>query len=70
MHVHEFPNPFRARWWNLGRQEGQRLPEAGGVEYVILPKQSGDWNLDLYDVLGSLQPDFDSENVLLLRRRH
>jgi uncharacterized membrane protein len=70
--IYEFPNPFRARWWGLGRQEGQRLPEADGVEYVLLPKQAEYFTPDLSEVVQSLRQDyvtvFDSEAVVLLRR--
>lgn len=71
--IYEFPNPFSARWWALRDQEGQRLPEADGVAYVILAKNRGYWNPELDTVLQSLKGDFettfDSEHVVLLRRR-
>jgi uncharacterized membrane protein len=71
--VYEFPNPFRAQLWNLGRQDGQRLPEADGVEYVVLPKQRNYWTPVLNEVVESLRTDFvtvfDSDNVVLLRRQ-
>jgi len=71
--VYEFPNPFAAHWWGSGRQEGQRLPEADGVEFVVLPKAPGYWTPEFSAVLESLRPEFDtafdSENVVLLLRR-
>jgi hypothetical protein len=72
-HIYEFPNPFRARWWGLNGQEGRRLPEADGIEYVILPKQGDYFTPELSEVVTGLQDDytavFDSENVVLLKRR-
>jgi uncharacterized membrane protein len=71
--IYEFPNPFHAHWWALRQQEGQRLPQAGGVAYVILTKDRGYWTPELDAVLRSLEGEFetvsDSETVLLLRRR-
>jgi hypothetical protein len=70
--VYEFPNPFRARFWNLSQQEGQRLPEADHVEFVVLPKQADYYTPELAAVVESLRADFvtvfDSESVVLLRR--
>jgi uncharacterized membrane protein len=72
VHVYEFPNPFRARWWHLHEQEGRRLPQADGVEYVVLPKASGYWTPELRQVAASLEaefaPVFDTDQVVLLRR--
>jgi uncharacterized membrane protein len=72
-HVYEFPNPFRAQFWNLSRQDGQRLPEADGVEYVVLPKPRDFWTPALAEVVESLRADFvtifDSDNVVVLRRQ-
>lgn len=72
--VYEFPNPFRAHWWGLQKEEGQRLPEADSVDYVVLAKDAaylGD--PEVRAAVASLQGDFvtayDSESVLLLHRR-
>jgi uncharacterized membrane protein len=35
--IYEWPNPFQAEYWGLYTQEGQRLPFADQVEYVVLP---------------------------------
>jgi uncharacterized membrane protein len=35
--IYEWPNPFRAEYWGLYSQEGQRLPFADQVQYVVLP---------------------------------
>jgi uncharacterized membrane protein len=35
--IYQWPTPFRATYWGLYTQEGQRLPFANQVEYVVLP---------------------------------
>ncbi len=40
--VYMWPNPFFASHWKLFAQEGQRLPEADRVEYLLLPTRLDD----------------------------
>jgi hypothetical protein len=35
--VYQWPTPFRAAYWGLLKQEGQRLPFANQVQYLFLP---------------------------------
>lgn len=35
--IYEWPTPFRAEYWALYHQEGQRLPFADQVQYLVLP---------------------------------
>jgi hypothetical protein len=35
--IYQWPTPFRAEYWGLYRQEGQRLPFANQVQYLVLP---------------------------------
>jgi uncharacterized membrane protein len=35
--IYQWPTPFAAQYWGLYRQEGQRLPFADQVQYVVLP---------------------------------
>jgi uncharacterized membrane protein len=35
--IYEWPTPFAAQNWGLYRQEGQRLPFADQVQYLVLP---------------------------------
>jgi uncharacterized membrane protein len=35
--IYQWPTPFRAEYWGLYRQEGQRLPFADQVQYVVVP---------------------------------
>jgi hypothetical protein len=32
-----WPTPFRATYWGLYTQEGQRLPFAGRIDWLVLP---------------------------------
>jgi uncharacterized membrane protein len=70
-HIYEFPVPWHAQNWGTFKQEGQRLPEADTVEYILLPPSA----LEERDrtILESVRVDFDvayeHDGVLLLRRR-
>ncbi len=35
--IYQWPTPFAAQYWGLYTQEGQRLPFAGQVQYLVLP---------------------------------
>ena len=35
--IYQWPTPFSAQYWGLYTQEGQRLPFADQVQYVVLP---------------------------------
>ncbi len=35
--IYQWPTPFRAEYWGLYRQEGQRLPFADQIQYVVIP---------------------------------
>ncbi len=35
--IYEWPTPFAAQYWGLYTQEGQRLPFAGTIQYLVLP---------------------------------
>lgn len=35
--IYMWPNPFRAEYWNTFHQEGQRLPVADRIEWLVLP---------------------------------
>jgi uncharacterized membrane protein len=39
--VYMWPTPFAASDWGLYRQEGQRLPFAGQIQYLLLPDGAG-----------------------------
>ncbi|HEV7523782.1 MAG TPA: DUF2079 domain-containing protein [Acidimicrobiia bacterium] len=53
-HVYLWPTPFFASHWKLFAQEGQRLPEADTVEYLLLPPRLADHPT----VFDSIKADF------------
>lgn len=72
--LYEFPNPFRAHWWNRFTQEGERLPAADHIDYVILPKDQAYFadpamRAGLIALGDDFETVFDSETVVLLGRR-
>jgi len=68
--IYMFPNPFKANYWGTFKTEGQRLPEADAVEYVMVPT-----GLDPEPkaVLDQIQPEFqktyEAGGVTLLKRK-
>ncbi len=37
--IYQWPTPFSAQYWGLYTEEGQRLPFASSVQYVVIPSQ-------------------------------
>lgn len=54
--IYEFPNPFRARYWGLRDQDGQRLPQSDTVEWIVVRTDIGDQDRS---VLESLESEFE-----------
>ena len=54
--VYMFPTPFSAQYWDTFKQEGQRLPFADQVQYLLLP--AGLTGQD-EDVLNSIKGNFE-----------
>lgn len=69
--IYEFPTPWRATNWSDYRYDGQRLPEADQVEYVLLsPRQTDLVGLLLIPVLRNegFVTIYESPGLLLLKR--
>ncbi len=68
--VYVFPTPWKAAYWGTFTQEGQRLPIADRVEWVLLPTQL---DPEPKAVLDTIRSDFESvyekDGVMLLHRR-
>ena len=47
--AYQWPTPFRAQYWGVWTQEGQRLPFADDVQYVVLPVQLSPGDQAVYD---------------------
>jgi hypothetical protein len=56
LQIYQWPTPFKANYWGLYKQEGQRLPVSGQVRYVVLP--SFLFGED-QTVFSSIAPDFE-----------
>ena len=69
--AYEFPVPWHARNWGTFDQEGQRLPEADEVEYVIVPPQIPDEASTrvLTEISSEFVEVYRTDHVVLLRRR-
>jgi uncharacterized membrane protein len=68
--IYQWPTPFSARYWGLYRQEGERLPFAGRVQYLVLPQfLTPDDKVVLSSIAGSFQPIGHGGGVVVYRRR-
>lgn len=47
--IYQWPTPFRAQYWGLYTQEGQRLPFASQVRYLVLPLQMSTSDQEVFD---------------------
>jgi hypothetical protein len=70
LEIYEFPVPWKARNWGTFEQEGQRLPEADRVQYVVVPVPLEASDQEVFDA--EVRPHFDevyrADNVVVLRR--
>lgn len=69
--IYEFPNPWRATYWFDSRHDGQRLPEADQVEFVLLsPGQEDPVDLSLIPLLRDegFITIYESSSLLLMKR--
>jgi uncharacterized membrane protein len=51
--IYQWPTPFRATYWYLYTQEGQRLPFANQVQYLVLPLQLAPSDQPVFDSISS-----------------
>ena len=47
--AYQWPTPFRATLWGLYRQEGQRLPAAATVGYLVIPRYRLGIDAEVFD---------------------
>ena len=68
--VYMFPTPFKAAYWGTFKQEGQRLPQADRVEYLLLPSTLDPEPKAVFDGIRSgFDVLYDQGGVMLLRRK-
>ena len=66
--IYMWPTPFHASNWNTFKQEGECLPIANDVQYLMLPPDLGD-NADVFNTIQSqFQVVAKSSNVVLYKR--
>ena len=56
--IYMWPTPFAAKYWDTYHQEGQRLPFAGQIQYLLLPTYPGGLAPDDARVLAGIAPHF------------
>ena len=68
--IYMFPNPFKASYWGTFKQEGQRLPQADRVEYILVPTAL---DPEPAAVLAQIRADFEvvyeAGNVTLMKQK-
>lgn len=52
---YQWPTPFRATYWGTYTQEGQRLPQAATVQYLVIPTYRTGTDAEVFD---SIAPAF------------
>ncbi len=71
--IYMFPNPFKATFWGTFDREGERLPEADSVEYVVVPAfltfPDTETSKVLNDISAEFERIYDEGGVIVLRRR-
>lgn len=64
-----FPNPFKASYWGTFKQEGQVLPQASRVEYILVPTAL---DPEPQEIFNRIRVDFESVyeagNVTLVKK--
>jgi len=67
--IYMFPNPFKASYWGAFKQEGQRLPQADRVQYLLLPTQLDREPKEVLDgIRAQFETVYEEDGVLLMRR--
>lgn len=69
--IYMFPNPFKANYWGTFKTEGQRLPQADTVQYVMFPTSTGaepEPKVVLDQITPEFETIFEAGNVTLLKR--
>jgi uncharacterized membrane protein len=68
--IYMFPNPWKASYWGTFDREGQRLPQADRVQYILLPSHlESDPQAVLNTIRGGFIEIYDRDGVQLLKRR-
>jgi hypothetical protein len=49
--IYMWPTPFSAHYWDLYQEEGQRLPFAGQITYLVLPNELSGTDLVTFETI-------------------
>jgi hypothetical protein len=67
--IYQWPTPFRAEYWGLYRQEGQRLPFAGEIQYVVVPADLSPSDQELMDSIAKQYVAIGQQGGVVVYRR-
>ena len=68
--IYMFPNPFKASYWGTFKTEGQRLPQADRVQYVLLPSSlDPDPKAVLESIRNEFETVYDQGGIVLMKRK-
>ncbi len=68
--VYVFPNPWKASYWGTFDQEGQRLPRADRVQYILVRSNLDPEPRAVFDnIAGDFETLYHDPEVQLLKRR-
>ncbi len=66
--IYVWPTPFHAAYWDTFKQEGQRLPQADNVQYLMLPPDLTDHPEVLTQIKDAFEVVARSSNAVLYKR--
>ena len=68
--IYMFPNPWKASYWGTFKQEGERLPQADRVQFILVPsKLDAEPKAVLDSIRGDFETVYEGDGVLLLKRK-
>jgi uncharacterized membrane protein len=67
--IYQWPTPFRAEYWGLYRQEGQRLPFAGEIQYLVVPADLSPSDQEVMDLIAKQYVAIGQEGGVVVYRR-
>jgi uncharacterized membrane protein len=68
--IYMFPTPFHASYWGTFKQEGQRLPQADRVEYILVPTVLDPQPTEILSAIrGDYDTVYEAGNVTLLKKK-
>jgi uncharacterized membrane protein len=68
--IYQFPTPFKAIFWNTRELDGQRLPQADRVEYILVPTALDPEPREVFDrIRADYETVYEEGGVTLVRRK-